>query len=76
MPSTVTTNSASVALRLGAVSPNSGLSGVIGCITVQLSENTGVRRMAFAADGTLRDLGVTTTGEKLSDIVGAIGVQP
>lgn len=43
---------------------------------VLLSENTGVRRMAFAQDGSLRDLGVTTTGDKLSDIVGAIGVQP
>lgn len=43
---------------------------------VLLSENTGVRRMVFAADGTLRDLGVTNTGDKLSDIVGAIGVQP
>lgn len=43
---------------------------------VLLSENTGVRRMVFAADGTLSDLGVTTTGDKLSDIVGAIGVQP
>jgi hypothetical protein len=43
---------------------------------VLLSENTGVRRMVFAADGSLRDVGVTTTGDKLSDIVGAIGVQP
>lgn len=43
---------------------------------VLLSENTGVRRMVFAEDGSLRDLGVTTTGDKLSDIVGAIGVQP
>lgn len=43
---------------------------------VLLSENTGVRRMSFAADGSLRDLGVTSTGENLSDIVGAIGVQP
>ena len=43
---------------------------------VLLSENVGVRRMAFAADGSLRDLGVTSTGDKLSDIVGAIGVQP
>ena len=43
---------------------------------VLLSENTGVRRMAFAADGSLRDLGVLNTGDKLSDIVGAIGVQP
>lgn len=43
---------------------------------VLLSENTGVRRMVFAQDGSLRDLGVTSTGDKLSDIVGAIGVQP
>lgn len=43
---------------------------------VLLSENTGVRRMVFAEDGSLRDVGVTTTGDKLSDIVGAIGVQP
>lgn len=43
---------------------------------VLLSENVGVRRMAFDTDGGLRDLGVTSTGDNLSDIVGAIGVQP
>jgi hypothetical protein len=43
---------------------------------VLLSENVGVRRMAFDTDGGLRDLGITSTGDNLSDIVGAIGVQP
>lgn len=43
---------------------------------VLVAENTGVRRVAFAADGSIADLGVTSLGTGTESIVGAIGVQP
>jgi hypothetical protein len=43
---------------------------------VLLSENTGVRQLAFQADGGVRDLGLTEIGPGLSAIPGALGVQP
>lgn len=43
---------------------------------VVLSENVGLRQMEFLADGTLRDLALTSTGTGYPSITGALGVQP
>ena len=42
---------------------------------VLVSENVGVHRVQFSAGG-VQDLGATTYGDGLENIVGAIGVQP
>jgi len=43
---------------------------------VLVAENLGVRRLRFAAGGSVSDLGLTSLGTALTSIVGAIGVQP
>lgn len=39
-------------------------------------ENTGIRHVAFAEDGTVSDLGVTALGDDIPNIVGTLGIQP
>lgn len=43
---------------------------------VLVAENTAIRSLQFAADGTVTDLGVLEFGDEIPDILGAFGVQP
>jgi DNA-binding beta-propeller fold protein YncE len=43
---------------------------------VLIAENEGVRQVAFAADGSVTDLGAFAIGTGLAAIVGGVGVQP
>jgi hypothetical protein len=43
---------------------------------VLVAENVGVRQIAFGEDGTVTDLGATSFGDGLVEVVGALGVQP
>lgn len=59
-------------LPAGAVLVSRGsLSGL-----VLVAENTAIRRVRFQGDGSIADLGPTSTGEGFGAVVGAIGVQP
>jgi hypothetical protein len=43
---------------------------------VYAAENTGIRHVAFAEDGSVSDLGVTALGDGIPNIVGTLGIQP
>ncbi len=43
---------------------------------VYAAENTGIRHVAFAEDGSVSDLGVTPLGGGIPNIVGTLGIQP
>jgi hypothetical protein len=43
---------------------------------VYVAENTGIRHVAFAEDGSVTHLGVTALGDGIPNIVGTIGIQP
>jgi hypothetical protein len=44
--------------------------------TVFVAENIGVRQVVFEADGAVTDLGLSSPGSGLQNVVGAVGVQP
>ncbi len=43
---------------------------------VFISENTGIRKLVFESNGSITDLGVTSPGSGLENMIGSIGVQP
>lgn len=43
---------------------------------VYVAENTGIRHLLFAEDGSVTDLGATGAGNEVDDVIGTMGVQP